>query len=244
MNSITTRFWFESKAIRDDGTFMCLTDMWRAAGEDESKRPAKWLGHEATREFIEYLRDSSVILPKDNALVRSERGGVGGSGATWAHWQLAMAYAKYLSPAFHAWCNEIVRRVMGGEPTGQSLGPLLALVEDAVARLVKLEANQAALWGHISQGGYIARSRFEALKAAWLQLADVEVVTGRWASRRAAIRDIHREMGEACDWGGKGKPWAELPAALEPAARAVLNRRMKDATRCKPQRQLALIKTG
>ena len=28
---------------------------------------------------------------------------------TWAHWQLALAYARYLSPAFHAWCNSVIR---------------------------------------------------------------------------------------------------------------------------------------
>ncbi|MDO9713867.1 KilA-N domain-containing protein [Paracraurococcus lichenis] len=30
-------------------------------------------------------------------------------GATWAHWQLALAYARYLSPEFHLWCNTVVR---------------------------------------------------------------------------------------------------------------------------------------
>ncbi len=35
--------------------------------------------------------------------------------ATWAHWQIGLAYAKYLSPAFHAWCNEVVRGHMEGD---------------------------------------------------------------------------------------------------------------------------------
>jgi hypothetical protein len=36
------------------------------------------------------------------------------NGATWAHWQIGLAYAKYLSPEFHAWCNEVVRAHMEG----------------------------------------------------------------------------------------------------------------------------------
>ena len=44
------------------------------------------------------------------------RGTRGRSGATFAHWQIALAYAKYLSPEFHMWCNEVVREKMEGAP--------------------------------------------------------------------------------------------------------------------------------
>ncbi|MBL6459160.1 KilA-N domain-containing protein [Belnapia sp. T6] len=33
-------------------------------------------------------------------------------GGTWAHWQLALSYARYLSPRFHRWCNIVVRAAM------------------------------------------------------------------------------------------------------------------------------------
>lgn len=33
----------------------------------------------------------------------------GVNGVTFAHWQIAMAYAKYLSPEFHVWCSTVVR---------------------------------------------------------------------------------------------------------------------------------------
>ena len=40
-----------------------------------------------------------------------------------AHWQIALAYAKYLSPEFHMWCNTVVReRMEGHSPTG-SISP-------------------------------------------------------------------------------------------------------------------------
>ena len=51
-----------------------------------------------------------------DGLVATARGNGGG---TWAHWQLALAYAKYLSPEFHTWCNDVVRNAMqrfGGPP--------------------------------------------------------------------------------------------------------------------------------
>jgi hypothetical protein len=36
----------------------------------------------------------------------------GKGGGTFAHWQIGLAYAKYLSPEFHMWCNEVVRERM------------------------------------------------------------------------------------------------------------------------------------
>jgi hypothetical protein len=36
-------------------------------------------------------------------------------GGTFAHWQIALAYAKYLSPEFHIHCNNIIRRFVEEE---------------------------------------------------------------------------------------------------------------------------------
>jgi hypothetical protein len=68
--------------------------MWRAAGGDLSKQPSNWLASARAREFIEFLTPGIF-----GSLVHTAEGRGGG---TWAHWQLAMAYAKYLSPEFQA----------------------------------------------------------------------------------------------------------------------------------------------
>ena len=39
----------------------------------------------------------------------------GKSPGTWAHWQVAMNYARYLEPSFAAWCNQVVRERMEGK---------------------------------------------------------------------------------------------------------------------------------
>ncbi|WP_127089060.1 KilA-N domain-containing protein [Aquabacter cavernae] len=36
----------------------------------------------------------------------------GKGGGTYAHWQIGLAYAKYLSPEFHMWRNTAVREVL------------------------------------------------------------------------------------------------------------------------------------
>lgn len=46
-------------------------------------------------------------LKRDLKHVYEARAGRG--GGTWAHWHIAMAYAKFLSNEFHMWANTVVR---------------------------------------------------------------------------------------------------------------------------------------
>lgn len=101
---------YQGTRIRDRDEQLCLTDMWQAAGADVSKRPVEWLRSAAAEQFIDYLAGELEV--GNSHLYTTERGGRGTGGATWAHWQIGMAYAKYLDPAFHAWCNEVVRSHM------------------------------------------------------------------------------------------------------------------------------------
>jgi hypothetical protein len=247
------RLYFKSSAIRDEAEFLCLTDMWRAAGSDDSRRPAVWLRQDAAVQFTQFIADSQGVTP--DHILRREHGNprAGEGGATWAHWQLGMAYAQYLSPEFHAWCNDVVRKVMQGELAASgalasivaSIHALTEAVAALAARMTKLENNQAALWSHISEGGYIAAGRFDQLWRERKTLAEVEVALGKWKDRLSALEGITRDMRDATNWGGVGKPWKRMPAALEPAARAVLERRMKDVTRgSKPKGQLSLLKNA
>jgi len=108
MPALATMLTYCGTHIRDRDEMLCLTDMWRAAGAEENKRPAEWLRQENPQEFMRFIADS-LNVGIDHIAV-AERGGR--DPATWAHWQVGMAYAKYLSSEFHAWCNEVVRSHM------------------------------------------------------------------------------------------------------------------------------------
>lgn len=110
-NGAGPRLVYEGEPIRRRDEKLSLTDMWRAAGADPTKQPARWARMPPTQEFAAHLAANGTIPPISG--FETQRGNGGG---TWAHWQLGLAYAKYLSPAFHAWCNEVVRAVMEGEP--------------------------------------------------------------------------------------------------------------------------------
>ncbi|WP_417843006.1 phage antirepressor KilAC domain-containing protein [Thalassospira sp.] len=102
---------YSGTAIRIDDDKLNLTDMWRAAGADPSRRPYEWSRKEGGP-FIE-----AVTLSLNTPVERIYIAGRGKGGSTLAHWQIGLAYAKYLSPEFHMWCNTVVRDRMQGTPT-------------------------------------------------------------------------------------------------------------------------------
>ncbi|ACL58148.1 KilA-N domain-containing protein [Methylobacterium nodulans] len=101
---------YNGHIIHERGETLSLTDMRRAAGADPSRQPAEWLRSADAKRFLSFLADVLNLGNTQYGIVRVVRGGK--SPGTWAYWQVAMAYAKYLDPAFHAWCNEVVRQHM------------------------------------------------------------------------------------------------------------------------------------
>lgn len=118
---------YHEKPINHRGDLLSLTDMWRAASGKDSKRPNDWLNLPATKEFISYIESTAEKSGSDLIQALNE----GGTWNTWAHWQIAMAYAKYLSPEFHAWCNEVIKARMEGRGVPvQATGAIIAFSED------------------------------------------------------------------------------------------------------------------
>lgn len=120
---------YNGTAIKDRGEMLSLTDMWGAAGSPDNKRPAEWARKEGAS-FIEFVADSHNMA--HSHIIKSQRGK---GGSTFAHWQIALAYAKYLSPEFHMWCNSVVRSVMEGK-RGIAAG-LTAEDRSAIGGIVK-----------------------------------------------------------------------------------------------------------
>lgn len=93
---------------------LSLTDMWKAAGEENSKRPSDWARKEGDA-FIEAV-SISLNMPVEH-IMKTQRGK---GGSTFAHWQIGLAYAKYLDHNFHMWCNQVVRDRMEGRATAMA----------------------------------------------------------------------------------------------------------------------------
>lgn len=98
---------YNGQDIRSRNEMLCLTDMWRAAGGTRSNRPSAWFALPQTNGFMEAVAQNLNVRLSD--IIKSDRGK---GGSTYAHWQVGIAYAKYLNHDFHMWCNSVVRSHM------------------------------------------------------------------------------------------------------------------------------------
>lgn len=73
------------------------------------KRPAKWLELPSTKEFLAALTD---VRKSDFALIQTDKGGINGGGGTWMHEDVALEFARWLSPAFAIWCNDRIKELL------------------------------------------------------------------------------------------------------------------------------------
>lgn len=158
----STALVYAGSPIADRGEMLSLTDMWTAArrkhvedggdaAEFEHRRPDDWKKDASNRAFLDEVARTLNARPEG---IWIGKRGVG--GGTFAHWQIALGYAKWISPEFHMWCNTVVKAHMEGiagpAPTVVPLipSPVRAVVADfkalfSVARLIGLDRSQCAL---------------------------------------------------------------------------------------------------
>lgn len=101
---------FNNQTVKEEKLtgMICLTDLWRASGQNKNQDPPQWLRLPGTKKFIESL--GKRIMGKSHDLIKSK-----GRSGTYAHWQIGIAYAKYLSPELHMHVNEIYMRYRSGD---------------------------------------------------------------------------------------------------------------------------------
>lgn len=109
-----------------------LTDLWKLSGKDENYKPSRWLLWGETKKFVSAVSQKEKVLPAN--LFTSK---LGRNGGTWAHWQIWLAYAKYLSPELHMWANQVVKD---------------RIEEDRNPDLALERGRQRAIEGYLKQG--------------------------------------------------------------------------------------------
>lgn len=120
---------------------LSLTDMWRAAagseearqsGEWVSRSPAQWYRSADAKRFIDALAEVLTVGNSHDGLYQVVRRGGNEAPDTRAHWQIGLAYAKYLSPEFHMWTNTVVKDRMEGRigPPVDQMAAMMAILRD------------------------------------------------------------------------------------------------------------------
>ena len=106
LDAIPLVFGNKKTKIGADGTgLVSLTDIWKFYGSDPKKQPALWQANAFAKDFIQSLASRlNLGIP---SLWKTLKGK--GKAGTWAHWQIATAYVKWLSPETHQFINEAFR---------------------------------------------------------------------------------------------------------------------------------------
>lgn len=139
-NTTQSPLVYNGEVINQREQMVSLTDMWRAAGSPANMEPYNW----ARKEGASFVAAVTVThnLPDSQVMTKKR----GKSGATFAHWQIALAYAKYLNHEFHMWCNTVVRERMEGRSVSVGVLPpeVLELIRrtDGIARMLSRKMTE------------------------------------------------------------------------------------------------------
>lgn len=106
------------------------------------KRPAKWLELPSTKDFLAAL---TAIRKSDTALIQTNSGGINGGGGTWMHEDVALEFARWLSPAFAIWCNDRIKELLkyGMTATQPTLDEMLDNPDLVIRMATQLKQERA-----------------------------------------------------------------------------------------------------
>lgn len=126
-------FEYEGKSITfnlGNGDVMVnATEMAKPFG----KTPWKWLELPSTKKFICAMSDFRSLA--ENELVISVRGGANvEERGNWFHEDVALEFARWLSPSFAIWCNDRIKELMKHGAT--AISPESLLDPDYVIRVM------------------------------------------------------------------------------------------------------------
>ena len=103
-----------------------------------NKRPAKWIELPSTSQFIETL---IAVRKSDRSHLINSINGMG----TWFHEDVALEFARWLSPAFAIWCNDRIKELLkhGITATQPTIDTILDDPDNAIRLLQRLKEERA-----------------------------------------------------------------------------------------------------
>lgn len=82
------------------------TEMAKSFGN--CKKPNDWLKTKQSKEYLRTLSATKIINPADLLVVING----GNNYGTWMHEDLALEFARWLSPEFGIWCNDKIKELL------------------------------------------------------------------------------------------------------------------------------------
>lgn len=167
---------FEVSFKNEDGSVMInATEMAKVFG----KAPKDWLRNDSSNEFIDTLSTVRQICTTE--LVKVIQGGA--TQGTWMHEDVALEFARWLSPEFAIWCNDRIKELMkvGMTALPQTVEAMLAnpdLIIGLATQLKEERQRAEMLSNDVVQLGAKTLEQERALEAAAPKILFADCVTG------------------------------------------------------------------
>lgn len=123
-----------------DTTMVNATEMAKPFG----KRPVDWLNLPSTKEFITELSNVRKSNISDFQPIITQQGSPVNGGGTWMHEDVALEFARWLSPKFGIWCNDRIKELMryGVTATPQAIDSILANPDNMIRMLQAIKEER------------------------------------------------------------------------------------------------------
>lgn len=123
-------------ASKDGLVMVNATEMAKRFG----KQPSDWTRQKSSKAFMTALMSARGI-PRPTDLVRVTNGN---NGSTWMHEDVAIEFARWLSPEFAIWCNDRVKELMkyGITATPQTIETIINDPDNAIRLLQEIKKER------------------------------------------------------------------------------------------------------
>lgn len=123
-------------AKKDELVMVNATQMAKPFG----KQPSDWTRQKSSKDFIDALCIARRI-PRPSDLLKVTNGDNGG---TWMHEDVAIEFARWLSPAFAIWCNDRIKELMkyGITATETTIDSIIADPDNGIRLLTALKQER------------------------------------------------------------------------------------------------------
>ena len=114
-------------------------------GKKFGKRVTDWMDNQYSKEFIQELTEVRKSVSADFQAVRVIKGGNPELQGTWMHEDVALEFARWLSPAFAIWCNDRIKELLkyGMTATQPTLDEMLDNPDLVIRMATQLKQERA-----------------------------------------------------------------------------------------------------
>jgi phage antirepressor YoqD-like protein len=206
-NSVNQIFQYNGSPItfqKGDSVMVNATEMAKPFG----KLAKDWLSNKSTKEFLSTLSAVRTIPLTD--LVEIKQGGNSEQG-TWMHEDVAMEFARWLSPAFAIWCNDRIKELLqygmtATQPTLEQMINNPDLVISLATQLKNEREEKARLQAETEQQQTIIELQEKEIKQAApkvnyydTHLQSVNTLTSTQVAKQIGMvaEKLHKKLNEA-----------------------------------------------